>query len=164
MQQHNAPNEPGWWAFEGRYKDVGAKLFRDVYELIVRGDSLHVEMKGIGIDWPVTQLEGKWTRIYMPWETPAAQPHRFICAACNDYLDPLEPSYCNICYDTMESAATMQAEWEPVEDGPHEFPDSYGGGLVILASSGKTLDVYDIGSRATVECPDNIRLMRRRPA
>lgn len=168
MQQHNAPNEPGWWAFEGGLNYGNGIILAKHIEMPVRvywGDTTGEWQTQSQIGYhPARHLDGKWTRLHMPWETPAAQPHRFICAACNDYLDPLEPSYCNICYDTMESAATMQAEWEPVEDGPHEFPDSYGGGLVILASSGKTLDVYDIGSRATVECPDNIRLMRRRPA
>ena len=50
--------------------------------------------------------------------------------------------------------------WEPLPDGPHKMLDWYGGGLVVLASTGSTLDVYDSTGRATVDLPDNIRLCR----
>ena len=84
----------------------------------MRGDSLHVEMKALALIGPLRNSKAN-EQITCRKGNTAAQPHRFICAACNG-ADPLEPSYCNICYDTMGQPRRCKLVG-PVEDGPHEF-------------------------------------------
>ena len=152
IQQHNAPNEPGWWAFEGGLNYGNGIILAKHIEMPVRvywGDTTGEWQTQSQIGYhPARHLDGKWTRLHMPWESaPAAQPSRIICAACNDHLDPLEPSYCNICYDVMESAAQPQptrgqphvnVPWHPVDAILWDGKSLYADDLAVTIGEGDT--------------------------
>lgn len=168
MQQLDFPDTVGHWAFSGKYR-VNGKLvpLQKLYHVLERTEILDATMArypairiaGDSVVWygkyialysgeEVLYWDGKWTRIYMPWESaPAAQPSRIICAACNDHLDPLEPSYCNICYDVMESAAQPQptrgqphvnVPWHPVDAILWDGKSLYADDLAVTIGEGDT--------------------------
>jgi hypothetical protein len=100
------PDGAGWWAWEGCIQYTSGKvtkLEREVVRVfwgtttstwqVVRERGRH----------PAYMLIGKWYQLTMPWEQPASQqPDVPICDKCNDHL--AAPSYCDVCYGTLESA------------------------------------------------------------
>jgi hypothetical protein len=66
-QPLDAPDSPGWWAFEGKWNSEKVTgTFRDIAEVQLFQGELQVALGG---DWePVTRWIGKWYRLTMPWE------------------------------------------------------------------------------------------------
>lgn len=66
----DAPNTPGWWAFEGRWIDQVEKLrFECVYEVfeeyIPADERLWFSYNGK--KYPTQLLVGRWCKLVLPW-------------------------------------------------------------------------------------------------
>jgi hypothetical protein len=67
----DAPDAPGWWAFEGKHKGGLDKGHKTCYYLIDLDGGLVVTDGEDEDPWVITvprRLEGKWWKIAMPWE------------------------------------------------------------------------------------------------
>lgn len=86
------PDSPGWYAFEGLPKGKkSGKLIQTVF--YVYGAVEHLMAQSVSDSkWPVEHLVGKWTRVYMPWESqPTAMDMHIAATAALGWIDEIYP-------------------------------------------------------------------------
>lgn len=70
----NFPDSPGWFAFEGTIIIDPDKTMQIVCEVVDGGDNRPFYIRTVWNIYPLEHFTGTWTRLHLPWATPATPP------------------------------------------------------------------------------------------